>query len=259
MEGLGGDQVDNLMKPPKMPHSSCSAHHTVPVRSDPPTKHLALPRGCSHSHPYLASIPLRLTRRQHDEAQCAAAGGGHHQGGQQRPAGPGAVVLRLLRRAAAQVGSQTWGCDILMATPPGSKVGRFRPAQAPTGEATRTCVCTAASWSWSVQCRFIGGDKVPEFWGKPSAYTGGTDFLGTPKNHMEVRMGGFRGVGVGWGLEVGCGAVVRWWLLCMQGRGPAAWKATTPTWIDGARPACRDKARGTNDDVFQAALGDGGA
>jgi succinate dehydrogenase (ubiquinone) cytochrome b560 subunit len=36
------------------------------------------------------------------------------------------------------------------------------------------------------QLRFLGGDKVPEFWGKPSPYTDGTDFLGTPKNHMEL-------------------------------------------------------------------------
>ncbi|KAG2493621.1 hypothetical protein HYH03_008138 [Edaphochlamys debaryana] len=36
------------------------------------------------------------------------------------------------------------------------------------------------------QFRFIGGDKVPEFWGKPSAYTEGTGFLGTPKNHLEL-------------------------------------------------------------------------
>lgn len=34
--------------------------------------------------------------------------------------------------------------------------------------------------------RFIGGDKIPEFWGKPSAYTEGTAFLGTPKNHLDV-------------------------------------------------------------------------
>jgi hypothetical protein len=36
--------------------------------------------------------------------------------------------------------------------------------------------------------RYIGGDKIPEFWGKPSAYTEGTDFLGTPKDHLEVRI-----------------------------------------------------------------------
>eukprot|EP00983_Pelagomonas_calceolata_P034003 1065318-Pelagomonas_calceolata.AAC.1 len=33
--------------------------------------------------------------------------------------------------------------------------------------------------------RFIGGDKVPEFWGKKSEYTAGTDFLGTPTDHLE--------------------------------------------------------------------------
>lgn len=36
------------------------------------------------------------------------------------------------------------------------------------------------------QLRFIGGDKVPEFWGKPSAYTEGTDFLGTPQDHLNL-------------------------------------------------------------------------
>jgi hypothetical protein len=36
--------------------------------------------------------------------------------------------------------------------------------------------------------RFIGGDKIPEFWGKPSAYTEGTSFLGTPADHLEVRL-----------------------------------------------------------------------
>ncbi|KAJ9506399.1 hypothetical protein QJQ45_004902 [Haematococcus lacustris] len=36
------------------------------------------------------------------------------------------------------------------------------------------------------QFRFIGGDKIPEFWGKPSAYTEGTAFLGTPTNHLET-------------------------------------------------------------------------
>lgn len=30
------------------------------------------------------------------------------------------------------------------------------------------------------------GGGVPEFWGRPSSYTEGTDFLGTPKNHLDV-------------------------------------------------------------------------
>lgn len=34
--------------------------------------------------------------------------------------------------------------------------------------------------------RFIGGDKIGEFWGRPSSYTEGTAFLGTPKEHLEV-------------------------------------------------------------------------
>mmetsp|Transcript_15670 Transcript_15670/g.32690 ORF Transcript_15670/g.32690 Transcript_15670/m.32690 type:complete len:203 (+) Transcript_15670:28-636(+) len=36
------------------------------------------------------------------------------------------------------------------------------------------------------QFRGIGGDKIPEFWGRPSAYTEGTDFLGTPRDHLEL-------------------------------------------------------------------------
>lgn len=34
--------------------------------------------------------------------------------------------------------------------------------------------------------RHIGGDKIPEFWGKPSDYTAGTSFLGTPKDHLQL-------------------------------------------------------------------------
>lgn len=29
--------------------------------------------------------------------------------------------------------------------------------------------------------------SVPEFWGRNSPYHPGTEFLGTPKNHLEVR------------------------------------------------------------------------
>ncbi|MEW5319829.1 MAG: hypothetical protein WDW38_010954 [Sanguina aurantia] len=36
------------------------------------------------------------------------------------------------------------------------------------------------------QFRFIGGDKIGEFWGRPSSYTEGTAFLGTPKEHLEM-------------------------------------------------------------------------
>lgn len=36
------------------------------------------------------------------------------------------------------------------------------------------------------QLRHIGGDKVAEFWGKPSQYTEGTAFLGTPSNHLDL-------------------------------------------------------------------------
>ena len=47
-------------------------------------------------------------------------------------------------------------------------------------------VGTPLSPSGHGACRHIGGDKVPEFWGKPSAYTEGTTFLGTPKDHLKV-------------------------------------------------------------------------
>jgi len=36
------------------------------------------------------------------------------------------------------------------------------------------------------QFRGIGGDKIPEFWGRPSQYTEGTAFLGTPRDHLEL-------------------------------------------------------------------------
>jgi hypothetical protein len=31
---------------------------------------------------------------------------------------------------------------------------------------------------------------VPQYWGKPSPYTEGTGFLGTPTNHQEVGLMG---------------------------------------------------------------------
>lgn len=38
----------------------------------------------------------------------------------------------------------------------------------------------------SQQFRFLGGEKVPEFWGKPSIYTpDGPEFLGVPPDHLE--------------------------------------------------------------------------
>ncbi|KAF6260667.1 succinate dehydrogenase subunit b560 [Scenedesmus sp. NREL 46B-D3] len=40
-------------------------------------------------------------------------------------------------------------------------------------------------WNAS-QTRGLGGDKVPEYWGKPSPYTEGTAFLGTPPNHDQL-------------------------------------------------------------------------
>lgn len=36
-------------------------------------------------------------------------------------------------------------------------------------------------------CRLHGGG-VPEFFGRPSHYTEGTDFLGTPTDHLDVSL-----------------------------------------------------------------------
>ena len=36
--------------------------------------------------------------------------------------------------------------------------------------------------------------NVPEFWGRDSPYHGGTEFLGTPANHLDVREEGRRGI-----------------------------------------------------------------
>lgn len=38
-------------------------------------------------------------------------------------------------------------------------------------------------------CHRHHGGGVPEYWGRDSPYHGGTEFLGTPKNHLEVREG----------------------------------------------------------------------
>ena len=38
----------------------------------------------------------------------------------------------------------------------------------------------------SAPCRQHGGG-VPEYWGRDSPYHPGTDFLGTPANHLDVR------------------------------------------------------------------------
>uniref|UniRef100_A0A7R9VHH3 Succinate dehydrogenase subunit b560 n=1 Tax=Chlamydomonas euryale TaxID=1486919 RepID=A0A7R9VHH3_9CHLO len=46
-------------------------------------------------------------------------------------------------------------------------------------------VLESQSGASTQQFRGIGGDKIPEFWGKPSAYTEGTGFLGTPTDHLE--------------------------------------------------------------------------
>ncbi|GBF94483.1 succinate dehydrogenase subunit b560 [Raphidocelis subcapitata] len=42
------------------------------------------------------------------------------------------------------------------------------------------------AWASAQQLRHIGGDRVPEFYAKPSPYTEGTTFLGTPANHDEL-------------------------------------------------------------------------
>ena len=50
------------------------------------------------------------------------------------------------------------------------------------------CTYQAVVLQWlrpvAATCREAG--NVPEFYGKPSDYTPGTDFLGTPKDHREV-------------------------------------------------------------------------
>lgn len=43
-----------------------------------------------------------------------------------------------------------------------------------------------ACWGAFQQRRHIGGDRIPEFYAKPSAYTEGTAFLGTPANHDDL-------------------------------------------------------------------------
>lgn len=43
--------------------------------------------------------------------------------------------------------------------------------------------CEGTAWQ---QLRFIGGDRIPEFYAKPSQYTEGTAFLGTPTNHDDL-------------------------------------------------------------------------
>lgn len=50
---------------------------------------------------------------------------------------------------------------------------------------TASTVQSAAALN-AQQFRGIGGDKVPEYWGRPSPYTEGTGFLGTPKNHLDL-------------------------------------------------------------------------
>jgi succinate dehydrogenase (ubiquinone) cytochrome b560 subunit len=50
-----------------------------------------------------------------------------------------------------------------------------------------TYVEALGSTGWNTQhARWLGGDKVPEYWGKPSPYTEGTAFLGTPTNHDQL-------------------------------------------------------------------------
>lgn len=45
-------------------------------------------------------------------------------------------------------------------------------------------------------CRQHGGG-VPEYWGRDSPYHGGTEFLGTPTNHLDVRAAAVVGLAAG--------------------------------------------------------------
>ena len=58
-----------------------------------------------------------------------------------------------------------------------------RPAcRAPTPEHVQARLRTL-----SPACRREHGGGVPEFWGRESKYTSGTNFLGTPTDHFDVR------------------------------------------------------------------------
>merc|ERR1712216_876015 len=45
--------------------------------------------------------------------------------------------------------------------------------------------CLGLTQTQEVQTRNIGS-WIPEFWGKKSKYTEGTEFLGTPENHLDL-------------------------------------------------------------------------
>eukprot|EP00879_Flechtneria_rotunda_P001654 GHRR01001814.1.p1 GENE.GHRR01001814.1~~GHRR01001814.1.p1 ORF type:complete len:206 (+),score=54.79 GHRR01001814.1:134-751(+) len=65
--------------------------------------------------------------------------------------------------------------------------GRALQLVARRGQISSFTETLGASTGWiAQQNRSVGGDKVPEYWGKPSPYTEGTTFLGTPPNHDEL-------------------------------------------------------------------------
>lgn len=74
--------------------------------------------------------------------------------------------------------------------------------------------------------RFLGGDRIPEFYAKPSPYTEGTTFLGTPTNHEEV-----------WRRD-GSGA----WQAGFQ-QGPAAQRGRLTCSGAGQRCACLGRSK----------------
>ena len=68
-----------------------------------------------------------------------------------------------------------------------------RYVSAVTRESSSTKRCTKHTNTFSLsscQCRLHGGG-VPEFYGRPSHYTEGTDFLGTPPDHLDVSIFAF--------------------------------------------------------------------
>lgn len=80
--------------------------------------------------------------------------------------------LRYGRREAAAPVVQQAGTAAARAGPPGAAAAALLPPP--------SCLPNALP-----ACRHHGGG-VPEYWGKDSPYHGGTDFLGTPTNHLEV-------------------------------------------------------------------------
>lgn len=61
-----------------------------------------------------------------------------------------------------------------------------RGAAAAESSASQPSAAWAAWAAQQQQVRYLGGDKVPQYWGRPSPYTEGTGFLGTPRDHMSL-------------------------------------------------------------------------